>query len=491
VPGSTVTETEIRTEPAAGTAAADTRYLRGLKSVLTGDPGTRLVLLCNFEVEEQWAHGHIGLPNPGFAVSAPLVRRMEELGALLAGPDDFLVLRDPLDPGFRAYAESAGSALPTVLVPENGAGAKSTAEAVLASPELRRRLTELGRAGARLLPMGASRLEQQVAEVCGLALAVPDAATFERVNSKIYGRRLVDSAGLRPVPGECCESVAELADALRRREGALAAGRQVVVKDAYGVSGKGMMLLDSTARARRLLSMAERRAARSGDGRLEVVVEDWLPKRFDLNYQVTVDRDGRVALDFVKQALTERGVHKGHVMPPDLDDGQLAEIHTAAMTVGRALYQDGFTGIAGVDAILGEDGLIYPVLEINARLNMSTYQGSVTERFLPPGHAALARHYALTLDAPCGFEQVRAALGALADLSPSSDRDTAEAQAGGRVVITCFGTLNARAAATADGSTFEGRLYTLLIAPDRAGLSALDAAAEAALSTLAAQKEPR
>ncbi|MBS2547869.1 ATP-grasp domain-containing protein [Catenulispora sp. NL8] len=470
MPGSPVTTTAANT---------DTRYLRAIKTALTGDPDTRLVLLCNFEVEQQWARGHIGLPDPGFAVSAPLVQRMEELGALLAGPDDFLILRTPLDPGYRAYAESAGTALPTQLVPENGAEAQSTAEAVLASPQLLRRLSELGREGARLLPMGVSALEQRVAEVCGLPLAVPDAATCERVNSKIYGRRLVEAAGLRPVPGQCCETVAEFAAALTRRAAALEAGSPVVVKDAFGVSGKGLVLLESPVRARRLLTMVQRRAERRGDDRLEVVVEDWLPKAFDLNYQVVVDRDGRVELDFVKGALTENGVHRGHVMPPDLDAGHLAEIGQAAQAVGAALYADGFTGVAGIDAILGANGLLYPVLEINARLNMSTYQGSVTERFLPPESTALAKHYTLALTAPLTFEAVRSALGPVADLDGPGPAD------GRRLVITCFGTVNAAAdTAAANASSFQGRLHTLLIAPDRAGLAALDTTVQAALSQL-------
>jgi len=48
-------------------------------------------------------------------------------------------------------------------------------------------------------------------------------------------------------------------------------------------------------------------------------------------------------------------------------------------------------------------------------------------------------------------------------------------------VITCAGTVNANAA---DDAPFEGRLYAVLVAPDRARLAALDAAAETALTTL-------
>lgn len=175
--------------------------------------------------------------------------------------------------------------------------------------------------------------------------------------------------------------------------------------------------------------------------------------------------------DFVKQAVTAGGVHLGHVMPPELGEHHLAELRAAAELIGGALFDDGFSGVVGVDAILGADDTLYPALEINARLNMSSYQGPATERFLRPGTSALAKHYPLRLAAPVTFAEVREALGGLLDPGP----------AGPEVLITCFGTVNAEAGRT---PPFDGRLYTLLFAPDRAGLAALDERVSAALETL-------
>lgn len=455
----------------------DTRYLQSLKAALTGTPASRLVLICNFEAESEWAAGHVGLPAPQLSASTALVRRMEELGVLLAGADDVLVLKRPLDDGYRSYLSDLGLPVPTVLVPEHATSDRPTAADALDSPVLRSQLAALAADGARILPMGTSRLEQELAESCGLPLAVPDAATFERVNGKIYGRRLTEAAGLRAVPGDCCETVAEFAAVLRTRGSELGAGERIVVKDAYGVSGKGLLVLDEPARADRLLRMVQRRAQRTGDPRLEVVVESWIPKRCDLNFQVTIADDGTTSLDFVKQAITENGVHKGHLMPAELTARQYAQIEHAAHAVGRHLYADGFHGVAGVDAIVGRDETIYPVLEINARLNMSTYQGSVTELLQPPGHLALARHYPLRLTAPRTFGELRDALGKVL-----------EPRVGEQFVVTCFGTVNANSHTP---PPFEGRLYALLVAPDKARLAALEVAAQAALDQLPNLQEVR
>jgi hypothetical protein len=439
----------------------DTQYLRKLKTALTGDPAQKLVLVCNFEAEQQWAEGFVGLPSAAMSTSAVLIRRMEELGALLAGPDDVLILKRPLDPGYLAYLADIGLRPPAVLVPENTTPDRPTAQDVLASPEALRRLAALAGDGARLLPMGATVWEQRLAETAGLPLAVPDAATFQRVNGKIYGRRLTEKAGLKCVPGACCETAEEFAAVLDGYRSRLAEDDfRLVVKDSYGVSGKGLVVLDGPTKADRLKRMVLRGAQRREEPRLHVVVEEWLPKRCDLNYQVTVSRDGQVNLDFVKQAHTEHGVHKGHLMPPELDQAQHDQIAEAAEAVGRHLHADGYHGVAGIDAIVDTDENVYPVLEINARLNMSTYQGGVTERIQGPGQVAMARHYPLRLAAPRTFEEVRRALG------PVLDR-----RAGEQVVVTCFGTVNAN---SHQPPPFEGRLYTVLVAQDRQRLAALD-----------------
>lgn len=446
---------------------ADIGYTAALKEALTGRRDARFVWLCNFEVEEQWARNYVGLPSVKLSTTTSTVHRMEQLGALLADPGDYLLLGQQLEPGYRRYAEAIGFGLPAELLAVAGPD-RGTTSAVLDSPELLHRLRSIAEQGAYLMPMGNSISEQQIVAATGIRPAVPGPDVFERVNSKIYSRRLVEELGLRAIPGHCCETVEELRAALGAGP---PVGSPVIVKEAYGVSGKGLVVLDRPTKAGRLLRMIENRAKRSGDDRLHVVVENFLPKRFDLNYQFTLDRSGRVRLDFVKEALTEHGVHMGHVMPANLTPDQYDEIADAAQRIGARLHRDGFFGIVGVDALLGADDQVYPVLEINARLNMSSYQGRVTERFLRPGYAALAKYHPLRLSAPLPWHEVRTALGDL--LGPPVD--------GTGMVVTCFGTVNAQAGTSVP---FDGRLYSVLFGRDRDELTALDTRITRSLSAV-------
>ncbi|MER6796008.1 ATP-grasp domain-containing protein, partial [Amycolatopsis mediterranei] len=275
--------------------------------------------------------------------------------------------------------------------------------------------------------------------------------------------------------GWVCDTPAQLADAVPEAAKVLAEGGTVVVKEAYGVSGKGIAVVTSEQRLLRLQRMIERTAQKAGRDRIALVTETWVDKLADLNYQFTVGRDGSVRFDFVKEAITENGVHKGHRMPPRLDDAQHAVIRHAADVLGARLAEDGYYGVVGVDALVEPDGGIFPVLEINARNNMSTYQVPLQERFVPAGAVAMARHYPVRLAAPLSFARLRETLGELLF-----------AGSGSGLLVNNFATVNAGAGLAAAGEAFAGRLYGVLIGPSAETLDELDRRITERLATLAA-----
>ena len=122
------------------------------------------------------------------------------------------------------------------------------------------------------------------------------------VNSKIYSRRVAQKLGLRQPVGYACDTLQAWSEAVAWARELLLAGRRVAVKDAYGVSGKGISVVSDGRRLDRLDRMTCGNVQRTG-GRPALVVEEWVAKTADLNYQFTVARDGRVRFDFVKEAV--------------------------------------------------------------------------------------------------------------------------------------------------------------------------------------------
>ena len=419
-------------------------FVARLKQDLTGDPSARFVFVNNFEVERSWAVGEPKLPGAGISFAGATVNRMEEMGALLAGEGDVVVLKAEMDADFVAYLDRLGAAAGTTLSAENNDPARMVTEDALVSPKLLDDLRTLADGRTYLMPLGISAAEEELSKETGLPLAGTTAQICKAVNGKIFSRRLVADHGLRDVPGQIVETVCELREALTSQ---LARGGRVVVKESLGVSGRGMVVVEDERGASRLLRLIERRGL---EARANLVVESWIEHAQDLNYQFVVSRTGDVRFETVKAAVLENNVHKGHRFPVELPEAAMAELLDATEKIGKALYAEGFYGMVGVDAMLGADGTLYPCLEINARFNMSTYQSRIAERFIPEGKHAIAATIGLTLTRAHTFDEVRNALG-----------DLFFEGTGSGVLVNNFATLNA--AAPEDGS-FHGRLYAICIA---------------------------
>ncbi|MFC9434472.1 hypothetical protein [Nocardia sp. NPDC057030] len=438
----------------------------GLKSAVAGTAEASLVFLGNFEVEAQWAMGEPALPGITFKASRAVVNRMDEFALLLATKSDHVVLKDAPDEGYLRYLTDLGLELPRILSVRHQDPQRVVTADALADPTLISGLARLAKAGCLLAPHGVSVLEEQLAERSGLPLAAPGAAICKTVNSKIYSRRLAAELGLRQPQGWACDTLAELDEAVAGARALLAGGRRVVIKDAFGVSGKGIAVIDTEQRLDRMHRLITRKAERSGRQRAGLVLEEWVAKRGDLNYQCTIGRDGAVGFDFVKEALTEAGVHKGHRFPAALTAAQVDELTEAGHRIGTRLAADGYFGVAGVDAMIDSEGGLFPIVEINARNNMSTYQAQVQQRFAGTGRVALARHYALRLRRELTFAELRRQLdGVLIDRATPTG-----------LLVNNFATVNAAApaAGTAPQRSFDGRLYGLVVARSTEQLAAFD-----------------
>ncbi|MCR8944455.1 ATP-grasp domain-containing protein [Streptomyces sp. OUCMDZ-4982] len=445
-------------------------FMGRLRTALTGSPDTPLVLLGNFEVEEEWARDEPGLPRVAFTAGSAVVHRMDAFTLLLAGKNDHVVLKAAPDPDHLGHLEELGLDLPRVHTVSGGDPGQTVTRDALADPALQEALRTLG-PDARIVPHGTSVREEELSGLTGLPLGTPPAALCKAVNSKVYSRAVAEATGLRQATGWSCGNLTELDAVFEEARFLLRVGRRVVVKDAFGVSGKGISVLDDERRLDTLRRMIDRRAARSGDDRVVLVVEEWVDKTADLNYQFTLGRDGSVHFDFVKEAITEDGVHKGHRFPARLTTLQLDAVRHAVEVLGRRLAADGYFGVVGVDAMTDPQGGLYPVVEINARHNMSTYQTRLQERFLGPGSHALARHYPVRLRTPLTFGRLRSLLGELLFTGSGSG-----------LLVGNFATVNA--AATENGTPYEGRLHGLLIGDSPRSLERTDEAITARLAAL-------
>ncbi|QGQ18358.1 hypothetical protein GC089_02655 [Cellulomonas sp. JZ18] len=415
----------------------------------------RVVHLGNFDVEEQWAAGDPGLPAPTVRSASAVTAAAGELALLVAADGHTVVVKHRPEEGLLAQHERLGFGAPEVLVAGTTQPDRPVTLDVLGSPATLDRLRERAAEGARLAPHGFSAAEDELCAVTGLRRPVAaDVAAVKRINGKVFSRRLTAELGLPRPQGWECETVDELQGLAARVRAVLEAGRAVGLKSSWGVSGKGIMVCEDVARFDQLVRLLTRRAERSGDHRFEAVLEVWQDKRTDLNYHFTIEDDGRVRFDFVLEAITEDSTHRGHRLPDRGDPRLREQLVDCAERIGARLADEGYRGPVGVDAIVCQDGTLFPVLEINARNNMSTYLTGVQTRLRDAGSVGAAVQIDLSLAAPLRHEEVERALQGL--LLRPDWRDG--------FLVTCSASLNASAAW--GKVPFRGRLHGVAVGPD-------------------------
>lgn len=405
------------------------------------------IWLGNVEVEQHWGNSEvITLPGSNISKAQPLVNRIGEMGLFLAGPNDIVCLKDPVDEGFLQYIEEIRGFIPEVVsfyVDNPDINISKTILSNEESTKLLQRINEENK--YRLLPYGTSYLEEEISIKASVPLSTPKAQVCKEVNSKLYSWRLSEEFGLRQVTGNVSRSLGELEHnykEIRRNLG----DTPLVLKDSMGVSGKGMVLIESENKFNNIMKLLKRSSEKKGNSNVEMLLESWIEKERDLNYQFLIDKKGKVTFTSVREALVYKGVHLGHKLPVNLTVEQEAELERAYKVIGKQLAENGYYGVVGVDAMIDREGLLYPCVEINARFNMATYQNEIVEKFFEPEKFFTAIPLEVTLKELVSFNQIKKGLKEILYTK----------EKGYGVIINGFSTLNL-------GINKKGRLYTVIL----------------------------
>jgi len=334
-----------------------------------------LVVVANMEAEDDWNAGRPGLPAIAGGRRGDIVRRMDELGVWLASEHDVVVVSKEPDPAFVRYLRDRGlfEGRLTWVAPEERVAS------LLAGSDLARRVAS----GAALLPMGNTKPIEELAAALSIPVAAPAIALSARVNAKTYSQELCDRLEVPRPKSFSSHSLRELrarlADIFRDVS-------KVCVKESLGVSGRGIVTLDSPAAGDRLLRMLSKQHGE--DDLIDFVVEEWIENALDLNYQLLVDEAGEVKVLGLRSSEVIRGVHQGHRYPVPPEATHHEGLTQHGRSIASALGDEGYFGVVGLDALSTPEGQLFPCLEINARLNMSTFQNRIIDEHVPQNGAA-------------------------------------------------------------------------------------------------------
>ncbi|ANY69369.1 hypothetical protein BBD42_24950 [Paenibacillus sp. BIHB 4019] len=276
-----------------------------------------------------------------------IVSCMDELLFPLCAPQDGLLTRYPIEEAQLYYLRKLGFAFEP-----HAAGVSETADKL--------------RSYSRALPYSILADTQQFCASIGLEEKLPLYDKVRLVNSKLYSASLSNKLGLtsfsHPIDGS--DDLAVQGHELLRYHAA------ILIKDPYGVSGKGNLLVRSAYNLDAVVAYL--RKQEEGGKVTRFLLEPFLDVASDFSCQFELSSGGSVQWHGVQEMVNRQLAYAGSRSMDE--EGREAlkkrDYFDAMELVADSLSTAGYFGHVCVDSMLLADGTLVPVVEINARISM-------------------------------------------------------------------------------------------------------------------------
>lgn len=195
--------------------------------------------------------------------------------------------------------------------------------------------------------------------------SIPAFEAVKKVNSKEYSTILSKKLGF----GSHSDVVYSSGELVKRGRELLEKGN-FLIKEIFGVSGKGNLLINSTKLLERIVKYIE--ASEAKGKTCTFVIEEFLDRELDFSCGFFIREDGTKEIAGIQKILNHQFNYGGSEAAEEdfvnflYDKGYFETIEI----ISKELYKDGYFGEVCVDSMLLKSGDIVPVIEINARKSM-------------------------------------------------------------------------------------------------------------------------
>ena len=325
-----------------------------------------------FEPENHWRESDLAilpsLPDPR---SMRVIEAMDEMLFVFCKPGDRLLSARKMNADHFSYLNNLGFCFQSSnfdIYPTDYPTGKSPAN-LFTSIERQTEDSDLAAflsAGAQLEPFAVVPGITEMVSRYSLNSEFPSQQIIRHVNTKSYSLHVRDALEIENI-GVVVESLSALRDCGSRM---LASG-PFLIKDEYGVSGKGNQIVTQASTLERIAGYLARQI--DAGKRMRFVLEPYLAKQLDFSCQFHVGQDGTFTFISVQQLFND-GLAFGMSCSPG--DDLVAKLEEAGYfslmeRVGKELSAAEYFGHVCVDSMLLQDDRLAPIVEINARKSMS------------------------------------------------------------------------------------------------------------------------
>ena len=350
-----------------------------------------------FDAERSWRPPDLArLPAVSDRQGDRVVAALDESLSVLCEPDDRFVVSAPLPTAFVDLMARAGFTAGHLVLPD------LVDADLLASGPAPTRWSKVRAvvSGMELAPYAMLRSTATLRDVLGLTGSTPPYATVVDVNSKCWSNEVVRRHGWFGA-GE----VAQDAAGLRRLVAALGEA-EAVVKDPYGVAGRGSLVVTSSRVLDSIVKTVEAQVAKGAY--VELIVQPRYRRRLDFSAQWEIRPDGSAESSGLVQTDNRDFVYAG-TRPAGAELVQRLDrigYHEIAATVVSELGDAGYHGPVCIDGMVLEDGTVIPVLEVNARTSMGMIGMALQARATSAGLQAVLRHLPARIGEESSFDRL-------------------------------------------------------------------------------------
>ncbi|MBR2794516.1 MAG: hypothetical protein IKE16_07705 [Solobacterium sp.] len=208
----------------------------------------------------------------------------------------------------------------------------------------------------------------------GLEVTEPDLSIVTMLNRKSWSNEVRNHFGYAP-RGITVSSI-ETFDACIHKM--LDTYGTVLVKDSMGVSGRGILPVDSHKAAERL-SLHFKKQKEEGKQIFDFVIEPYLNCTMDFSCQLHIDHDGNTIIDgYQKNTGIGFGYYSSENLRKEETDLILSSGYpTCVMNIGEEMAKTGYFGYACIDSMIADKDTVIPLLEINPRMSMGRFNLSL------------------------------------------------------------------------------------------------------------------
>lgn len=334
------------------------------------------VYCATFDAEQYWRDPLLSkLPFFPDRDANRIVSVMDELMFLFCQPGDAILTRKQFNPVHKQYLQSIGFDFESneFELDQKDEPDKCVFQLLFESKN-REQIKLLLNDQAILAPFAVLPNMANVCESYNLQDVSPVIEIVQKVNSKLYSHVMKDRLNIRNV-GLVVHSSEELQLAGQK----LLSKGDFLIKDLFGVSGKGNLLIQSIQILDRIVSYI---ASQEQKGKnTQFILEPLLRKKEDFSCQFHISTQGVMKMIAVNKLLNVDFAYTESCTPdqPFIQYLEEGKYFALMEKLANELFKDGYYGHVCVDSMILEDGEIIPLIEINARKSMSLIKHQVDQ----------------------------------------------------------------------------------------------------------------